>query len=411
MSRKTYEEYKAVKGFAPTGCLILDLVVGGGEGLGFPYGKMVNIVGDSSSGKTFLAWEILAANYYKYKDKLKWNYDDSETGNTFDTNKLYGIDLLEHKNAFGKCSDLVEEMDGNTSLFLKEIRSVNQKGIYIVDSLDGLSDADKEKQEKQYETMAATGKAKEGNGSFNTGTASHLSKQFFRTKAGKLSKKKVLLIIVSQVRENLNAGLFGKKHYRAGGKAMDFYAHTCLWLYNIKKFKKNDRVVGVLVRAKSEKSKTPRPYRECTFSIYFDYGLDNIGSCLDYLYDLRGKDGELLKRPCESIPWNKDGVDKNWNNMKAWLQETNQYDLAREIKKEETGKQALSKDWVEEYIDKTPELKEAAELYFGKGVSRDDLIAQLEEDPKMVIELEKRVITRWEDEEEAVLSNRKRKYL
>lgn len=406
---KTYKELKEIEGYAPTGCLLLDLVVGGGEGLGFPYGRMVNIIGDSSSGKTFLAWETLAANFYKYKDKLKWNYDDSETGNTFNTKELYGVDLLNHERHFGVSSDLVEEMDGNTSLFLDEIKSVNQKGIYVVDSLDGLSDSDKEAQEKQFKTMATTGKAKDGSGSYNTGTASHLSKQYFRTKAGKLDKKNVLLLIISQVRENLNAGLFGKKHYRAGGKAMDFYAHTCLWLYNVKKIKRADRVVGVLVRAKAEKSKTPRPYRECTFSIYFDYGVDDIGTSIDYLFDLRGKDGELLKAS-HDIAWGGDGKEKNWQSLRDWLKSINKYDELKEANKGETGKNALNKAWVEDYIESNQELKEQAEAYFGKGIDRATLISMIENDPKLKEELNTRVVEKWEGAENAIKSDRKRKY-
>lgn len=409
MSKTSYEEYKAAKNFAPTGCLLLDLTVGGGKGLGFPYGWMVNIVGDKSAGKTFLAWELLAANYYKYKNKLKWNYDAAESGNTFETEDLYGIDLIDHENNFDRRSNLVEEMDGNTSLFLNGITSINQRGIYVVDSLDGLSDEDKEKQSTKFENVAA-GKAKgKESGSYNTGTASHLSKQFFRTKTGKLQDKKVLLLIISQVREKLNAGMFEKKTYRSGGKAMDFYAHTCLWLYTASKIKRNDKVVGVVVRAKAEKSKTARPYRECTFSMFFDYGIDNIGSCLDYLFDLRGKDGKLTVA-ANNVPWDQAGIQKSWVNIQAWIKEIGVYDSIRQAKKEETGKASLNKDWVLEYIENDKSLREKASEYFGSCVSRDELISMIEEDPKLYEELERRTIDKWEDEEEAVQSNRKRKY-
>lgn len=404
----TYEEYKEAKDFAPTGCLLLDLAVGGGIGLGFPYGWMVNIVGDKSSGKTLLAWELLAANYYKYSNQLKFNYDGSEFGNSFDTEALYGVDFLSHKNHFGKTSDLVEEFNGNTSLFLKEIRSVNQRGIYIEDSLDGLSDADKEELEKKFEKMAETGK-EQNTGSMNVGTASHLSKQFFRTKAGKLAKKKALLLIISQVRENLNAGLFGKKFYRAGGKAMDFFAHTCLWLYTVQKIKRNGKTIGVVIKAVAEKNKTARPFRECVFTMYFDYGIDNIGSCLDYLFDLRGKDGDLTKAANE-IPWGNNGVTKSWATVQQWLKETGEYETAKEIKKEETGKANLSLQWVEEYIENSPKLKKKAVEYFGETVDRDTLIRKIEESPSMYEELERRVIDRWEQEEYDSRIIRRRKY-
>lgn len=402
-------------GFARTGCTLLDCVVGGGVGLGFPFGWMVNIVGDKSSGKTFLAWELIAKNFYDYKKRLKWNYDASESGNTFATEVLFGEDLINHEQHFDRTSNLVEEMDGNVSLFLKTLNSDKQRGIYVVDSLDGLSDEDKEKQEKEFEKLADTGKKKDG-GSYNTGTASHLSKQFFRTKAGKLMEKHALLMIISQVREKLNAGMFEKKTYRAGGKAMDFYAHTCLWLYNRTKIKKNDKVVGLVVKAKSEKSKTPRPYRECTFTLYFDYGIDDIGSNLDYLYDLRGEDGKLTKKANEI-----GGIDRSLKNYKLWLEENNLYELAQTEKKEETNKKNLSVDWLDGYTDdeglevtgwvyKDKARAKLADEYFGECKTRDELIERAESDPEYRKELEILTIAKWEEEEDKIKTNRKGKY-
>jgi RecA/RadA recombinase len=407
---KTLDEYLMKENFARTGCLLLDLVVGGGVGLGFPYGTMVNIVGDKSSGKTFLGWEILAANYHTYKDKLKFNYDGAEFGDTFNTEDLYGVDLQGHKNNANLTSEMVETFDGNTSIFLDGIRSVNQKGIYILDSLDGLSDKDKEDQEKKFKDMATKGNAKEA-GSYNTGTASHLSKQYFRTKTGKLKKKNALLLIISQVREKIGVS-FGKKHYRAGGKAMDFYAHTCLWLANLLKIKKNGRVVGVVVKAVTEKSKTPRPYRSCIFTIFFDYGVDDIGTSLDYLYDLRSEEGKLLVA-ANNIIWNSedaDGVEFNWDNLQEWVKSLPEYEDIREAKRLDTGKRNLSKSWLIDYIEQTPELKEKADEYFIQGLTRDELISRIEEDPQMKKELDRRVIRKWETEENAVLSGRRKKY-
>lgn len=405
-----YKKYMSCKDYAPTGCLLLDLAVGGGEGLGFPYGWMVNVVGDKSAGKTFLAWEIMAANFYKYKKHFKWNYDAAEAGNSFQTEKLYGVDLIEHERHFNRTSDLVEEMDGNTSLFLDQIRTLKQRGIYCVDSLDGLSDKAKESINDELKKEAAGGKAKEG-GSYNVGTASHLSKQYFRTKAGKIAQKKALLLIISQVRENLNAGQFGKKVYRAGGKAMDFYAHTCLWLYGVTKIEREGKVVGAVVRAKTEKSKTPRPYRECNFTVYFDYGVDNIGSCIDYLYDLRGKDGKLTKK-ANSIPWGGDGEPRTFKGTTKWLKEEEPelYTSLKELKKEDTGKANLSESWLQEQEETNKEYKEKLLAKFGETVTRDELIEIIEESDKQYKLLEKRVIFKWEAEEIAARSNRKRKY-
>jgi len=68
-----------------TGCTLLDLAFGGSKGvLGIASGDIINIPGASSSGKTLLAMDMIAANKYKCKDKLKFVFDDAESGNTFD---------------------------------------------------------------------------------------------------------------------------------------------------------------------------------------------------------------------------------------------------------------------------------------------------------------------------------------
>ena len=120
----------------------------------------------------------------------------------------------------------------------------------------------------QTELISLAGKEIKDKGTYGMATPKFLSSEFFKTQTGKFADKNASLIIVSQVRENLNAGMFGKKHKRSGGKALDFYAHTVLWLTTWIKIKKkdvdgNERQIGVIVEAKTEKSKTPRPYRTC----------------------------------------------------------------------------------------------------------------------------------------------------
>lgn len=392
---KTYQDYLKIKGRARTGSLLLDLVVGGGEGLGFPYGRMINIVGDKSSGKTFLANEIVAAAHYQLKDKLKINYDDTETGYTFNTEKLYGVDIMGDLSE-GLESETVEKLNGNIQLFLDRVKPANH-GIYVVDALDGLSDDEKEKMAEKLKKAAESDK-KVTEGSYNTGTASHLSKQFFRTLTRKLDRKKVLLTIISQVREKLNAGMFEKKVYRAGGKAMDFYAHTCLWLYTLHKIKKNGRVIGVVVKAATEKSKTPRPFRECVFTLYFDYGIDDIGSCLDFLYDLRGDDFKL-KGAANNIEWTggqEDKPIKTFDNMIGWFREKEWYDEARKARKEREGKSALSAGFMDEWLKEFPDRLKETENHFAEVFTRRELIKRIEQDKDMKKVLYSRVVEKWE---------------
>lgn len=284
-----------------TGSDVMDMGVGGGIGIGYPAGKIINIVGDKSSGKTFLATELIASAYHRYKNKLKWVYDDCESGFTFDTKKLYGFEIMPMNEEERFKSRTVQELYGNLRMFLNSIKK-DEFGIYIVDSLDGLSsDELEELSDKRFKAF------KEGKdfdkGSYRMESAKFLSQEFFKTLADDIHDKNVLLVFISQIRYNIDPMSF-EKWTRAGGKALDFYAYAVVWLATLTKIEKKDRAIGVVVKAKTTKLKAPRPFREWTFSLIFDYGLDNTGSNIDYLYDLRGKRGELLK-DAKAIQWDE----------------------------------------------------------------------------------------------------------
>jgi RecA/RadA recombinase len=406
------KETKPKTEYLSTGCTLLDLVVGGGLGMGFPVGKIINFIGDKSAGKTFLSMEMIAANKYKYGKRFKWNFDDGESGNTFDTQALYGFDVVRKEEDYN--SSKIEDLDVNVLQFLrKKMKKEDELGLYVIDSLDGLGDSEKEERSEERYKQATAGKKIKESGTFGTATPKFLSQEFFKTKTEQFQSKNAVLVIVSQVRENMNAGLFGKKLKRNGGKAMDFYAHTCLWLSTWIKIKrkdmnKEDRQVGVIVEAYTDKSKTPRPYRKCRFIVYFDYGIDDIGSNLDYIYNCWGEDGKL-KKSSENIPW---GGDKklNLSNFKELLEENSALDLAREDSAICTGKRTLKLDWLQTWIKDQEDLFVKYKKTFGEPVAYEELITKISEDPKMEKQLKKMVVEKWEAAEASIQTNRKRKY-
>jgi hypothetical protein len=71
--------------------------------------------------------------------------------------------------------------------------------------------------------------------------------------------------------------------YRTGGDALDFYAVHVIWLANAMPLKKGTTITGNITRAKISKNKLTGKVRECSFPIYNDYGVDDIGACIDYL--------------------------------------------------------------------------------------------------------------------------------
>lgn len=320
----------------PTGCDLLDILVGGGITEGSPAGRILNIVGDKSSGKTFLSIEVIAAAKQKYGKALKWVYDDAESGFSFDTKKLYGFEIMPMDKDKRIKSPTVEDAYCNVREFFEKLKS-DEFGIYVIDSLDALNDKEGKKiaddQYKTYKKRKASPTEKEvkEKGSYRMAKAKYLSNTFFPNLADLIEKKNGLLIIISQVRCNLDPFSF-EKYSRAGGKAMDFYAHTVLWLANLKKLKKCDRPVGVVVKASNRKSKTPRPYRELMFTLYFDYGLDNITTNVDFLYDLLTNTG--LPSSKESITWD-DSPKMNRAKMIDYIIDNN---LEKELKKRALAK-------------------------------------------------------------------------
>jgi len=313
-----------------TGSELLDIQVGGGEGPGYPLGRIINLVGDKSSGKTFLACEIIASTYHRFREKLKWVYDDCESGFSFNTKKLYGFEIMPMDESKRIKSPTVEEAYCNIRNFFEKLKETDF-GIYVIDSLDGLDSKEGKKlADEQYNTFK---KRKESDnvkeeklaGSYRMGKAKYLSQTFFPGLADLIEKKNGLLIIISQVRVNLDPFSF-EKYSRAGGKALDFYCHTVLWLANVNKILNKNIPIGITVKAKNTKSKTPRPYRECFIKLYFEYGLDDITTNIDYLYDFLTPQGKLVKNP----RGNWDDKSMSRNELVKYIEENN---VSKELKK------------------------------------------------------------------------------
>jgi len=354
------------------------------------------------SHNTFLACEIVAASYYKYKKDFDftWCYDDAESGFTFDTKKLYGIEIIPENEEERRKSRTVEEFFCNYLDFLKNLKK-NQFGIYIMDSLDGLSS--KEIQERSDKRFKAYKAGKEfDKGSYQMGTPKFLSQEFFKNVTEMTESKHALLIIISQTRDKIDS-MF-KEQTRSGGKALDFYAHTVLWLSTLTKDKRkgSDRVIGVTIKAHAKKSKTARPYRSCFASLIFDYGMDNIGSNIDFLYDLRDIRGDI--KGASEIVWEKGEQEINNQNLKAFLLENNLYDEYQEDKKENKTKML---DWTLSKIE--GELANKFNSIFGKTMSKIELVQYIEE-KNLQSELTRRVREKWEQLENEIKTNRPMKY-
>ncbi len=263
--------------FAPTpkedhfrsGCTLLDCVLGGG----WAENRIINIVGDKSTGKTLLAIEA-AANYRRKYPDAPIRYVEVESA--FDKDYAHSIGLPRERIKFPNDPDLKISTVEDLSRDLQQVVARGKRSLYIVDSLDALSD------ESEVERDI-------GAGSYGAAKAKKLS-ELFRTLNAKLSKAKTTIIIVSQVRDAIGV-TFGKKEKRSGGKALDFYASQILWLSHLKRLMRTRKGVtrpyGVLIKAQAEKSKVGLPFRDATFPIYFTYGVEDVVSMVWWLKEVK----------------------------------------------------------------------------------------------------------------------------
>lgn len=397
------ETKKEKRIFFRTGCIVLDKLLGGKKGVfGVPAGRFINIVGDKSSGKTFSSNEFIAWAHYEFGKKFKWCYDDCESGYSFDTESLYGFEIMPEEKEERVHSENVEDAFCNISNFANSLKK-DEFGIYVLDSLDGLTSQEQDDRAEERKKLFKEGKKLE-KGTYAMGKQKFLSQEFFPQLCDEIEEKNVLVIIISQIRENVDPMSF-EKYSRAGGKAMDFYAHTVLWLATAKKILKKETPVGVVVKAKTTKSKTPRPYRERFFTFLYDYGLDNIGTGVDYLFDLRTPTGELNKKS-NALKWDGDNsLDKK--QLKEFLEE---YELLDKFDNSKySDMDGSDADNMFAFIQSKKDYKAKFQEKFGETKTREELIEWVEENG-MEEELDRRVDEKWEDFEDSIKSNRKKKY-
>lgn len=272
--------------FIPTGCVTFDCVLGGG----WPLGRMSNLVGDKSTGKTLCAIEA-AANFARRYPEGHIFYREAEAA--FDDDYAATLGLPVDRVDFGPdgldtlwetIEDIYEDLDKACTQCIES----GQPGLYIIDSLDALS------------SRAELGRAID-EGSYGMEKQKQLG-QMFRRLTRKIKEAKIHLLIISQIREKIGV-MFGDKYRRSGGKALDFYASQVVYLSHMKTLKRTvggvERPIGIRIKAKCTKNKIAPPLRECEFNIQFGYGIDELPAAIEWLEQVKQAkdllDGESAK--------------------------------------------------------------------------------------------------------------------
>lgn len=299
-----------------TGSTLLNLRLSDSPYGGYVPGSIVNIIGDSSSGKSFLLWSMFAevVNNPLY-DGYRIIYDEPERALHFQLAKLFGpkIGRVEYDNGEkGSWSASVTIQDW----FLNVTKAIDEGTpfIYGLDSFDALTS----EEELERNTV--------GKGGWKTEKAI-ASSEILRIIMSKLDRSKSLVVVLSQTRDKIGV-MFGDKKTRSGGHALRFYSTHEIWTAVKKHIQNKNRDVGVDVRIKTKKNKLTGKLGEVEVPIIFDYGLDDIGSMVDWLI--------------EEGFWKKPKGAKHIDTGRDFFNDFNRADLIAYIEKENLESKLIS---------------------------------------------------------------------
>lgn len=280
----------------PIGSTLLNCAMSDDPMGGVSAGKIVNIIGDSSVGKTMVVETMFAemANNPKFDD-YELYLDDSEHALEMDLEYLFGKKAASRIKA-PRYDDDGQPINSDTiEQFYANVMSLIKRGnpfVYGLDSLDTLTSVADYEQADALVKDAEKAWAKGGDGSLEMQGSYNMAKQkllsqVLRTIKAGLAKTGSALIVISQTRDNVNARPGQATKRRAGGRALDFYCTHIVWLTAMKAIKggkkEAEEIIGREVKAEVKKNKLTGKIREAKFDIFYDYGIDDIGSCIDFL--------------------------------------------------------------------------------------------------------------------------------
>ena len=281
-------EFKAMEIEAiPTGALSLDIALGIG---GVPRGRIIEVFGPESSGKTTLALHIVAE---AQKMGGEAAFIDAE----------HALDPVYARKLGVDIDNLIVSQPDTGEQALEITEALVRSGaldVIVVDSVAALVP----KAEIDGEM-----------GDSHMGLQARLMSQALRKLAGAINKSKTVLLFINQLREKIGV-MFGNPETTTGGRALKFYASVRMDIRKIEMIKQDGQVVGNRVRVKVIKNKVAPPFREAEFDVLYGKGISKVGNILDMAVNL-----DIVEKSGAWFSYNGQRISQGRENAKRYLEE------------------------------------------------------------------------------------------
>ena len=292
----------------PTGALSLDLALGVG---GVPKGRIVEIFGPESSGKTTLIYHIIAQC-------------QARGGICAFVDAEHAIDPVYARRIGVDTDELLVSQPDYGEQALEIVDVLTRSGavdLVAVDSVAALT--------PRVELEGQMGEVQ-------VGLQARLMSQALRKLAGNLNRAKTVCLFTNQIREKIGVS-FGSPETQPGGRALKFYSSQRLDLRRIETLKEGTEAVGNRVRVKVVKNKVAAPFKQAEFDIEYGLGISREGALIDL-----GMEHDLVQKSGSFFSYGETRLGQGRNNSKQFL--TENPDIAQEIEDRILANLGISRD-------------------------------------------------------------------
>ena len=308
----------------PTGALSLDIALGIG---GIPRGRIVEVYGPESSGKTTLALHMIAE-----AQKLGGEaaFIDAE----------HALDPVYAKHLGVDIDNLIVSQPDTGEQALEIAEALVRSGALDVIVIDSVA------------ALVPKAEIDGDMGDSHIGLQARLMSQALRKLAGAINKSKSVIIFINQLREKVGV-MFGNPETTAGGRALKYYASVRLDIRKVENIKQDGEVVGNRARVKVVKNKVAPPFREAEFDIVYGKGISKEGNILDIAVNL-----DIIEKSGSWFAYNGERIGQGRENVKKYLQDNPEISKEIEEKIRANFNEAFEKSLGDESEEEEENLEE-----------------------------------------------------